>query len=458
MKSVYDVIVAVRAASGKNEKRAILAKNQNNADLKEFLRVCYEPRINFYIAKIDKKATGAKVRTALFDRLFLDTILTRLGGRQLTGSAAQTWLNSVRQQFANDWERELLDMLLDRDIKAGISTNSINSVWADLITDVPYMRCSLPKGSKIKDFKWSKGVYSQIKADGMFANVTHELDGSVSIMSRNGSPFPIEAFKDIEHFVRGRFALGTQLHGELLIAVNRFSGIEILPRQVGNGMLNKLLKGGELPADHSVIYECWDMIPADQAVSGGSVKKPYHERFAELSRRCFEKPGYPNAVKLIETRVVHGMDEAKEHYLAALGRGLEGTVLKDYDAIWEDKTSKYQVKFKMEVTVDLVVVGWKEGKNKFQGLVGSLECESADGKLSVNVSGFPDELREEMTEQFEKGWRGSIVAVTSNSIMPERNGKWSLFLPRLAEQRLDKKKADTLKQIQDQFEAAIESM
>jgi hypothetical protein len=33
-----------------------------------------------------------------------------------------------------------------------------------------------------------------------------------------------------------------------------------------------------------------------------------------------------------------------------------------------------------------------------------------------------------------------------------------MFLPRFAEQRLDKKKADTLKQIQDQFAAAAESL
>lgn len=454
MKDVYDILVSIRNASGKNAKRAILAANRANSDLREFLRVCYEPRLNFYVSKIDKKAPAVKMHAALFDRKFLDTLVARLAGRQLTGSAAQSWLNSMRQAFANDWERELLEIILDRDIKAGISTNSINSVWADLITDVPYMRCSLPKASKIKEFDWKAGVFSQIKADGMFANVTHELDGSVTIMSRNGSPFPIDAFPDIATWVANQVPENYQLHGELLVAIDRFTGREILPRQVGNGMLNRLLKGGELPDGHVVVFECWDAIPGYAAVSNGVFTEPYRLRFDKLRCWC-SGYGADAPVRLIESRLVHSMEEALDHYRAALDRGLEGTVLKDGSTIWEDKTSKYQVKFKMEVSVELRVVGYKPGRNKFEGMVGSLECESEDGKLSVNVSGFPDELRKEITENFEKDWKGGIVSVISNSLMPERNGVYSLFLPRFAERRFDKKTADTLEQIKAQFEAAV---
>lgn len=454
MKAVYDTIVAIRAASGKNAKRAILAAHRSNDDLREFLRVCYEPRINFYISKIDKRAPGVKQRAALFDRLFLDTLVARLAGRQLTGSAAHSWLNSLRQQFANDWERELLEIILDRDIKAGISTNSINSVWADLITDVPYMRCSLPKASKIKEFDWKAGVFSQIKADGMFANVTHAADGSISIMSRNGSPFPLDAFPVIAAWVEKNIPTNVQLHGELLVAVDRISGREILPRQIGNGMLNRLLKGGELPANHVAVYECWDAIPANRAVSGGVCNTAYRQRWAQMVSWFGACADAVTPVTMIESRLVHSKQEAMEHYRAALDRGLEGTVLKDGGAVWEDKTSKYQVKFKMEVSVELRVVGFKPGRNKFEGMVGSLECESQDGKLSVNVSGFPDDLRAEITANFEKDWKGGVVSVISNSLMPERNGVYSLFLPRFAERRLDKKKADTLEQIKAQFEAA----
>lgn len=52
MKSVYDVIMKVRATSSKNEKIAILTANAHNNALREFLRLCYEPRVNFYISKV----------------------------------------------------------------------------------------------------------------------------------------------------------------------------------------------------------------------------------------------------------------------------------------------------------------------------------------------------------------------------------------------------------------------
>jgi hypothetical protein len=50
------------------------------------------------------------------------------------------------------------------------------------------------------------------------------------------------------------------------------------------------------------------------------------------------------------------------------------------------------------------------------------------------------------------------MSVDSNMIMePSRDGKkWSLFLPRFAEFRLDKDEADTLDKIKEQFEAAVE--
>jgi DNA ligase-1 len=107
---------------------------------------------------------------------------------------------------------------------------------------------------------------------------------------------------------------------------------------------------------------------------------------------------------------------------------------------------------KLEVVVELKVVGYNEGRNKYVGMLGSLACESEDGKVKVNVAGFTDKQRQEIWD--ERGL--NIIAVKSNSIMPPENKEhYSLFLPIFVEERLDKKKADTLEQIQAQFEAAV---
>jgi DNA ligase-1 len=452
MKAVYDIIVALRNTSGKNAKLAILQKNANNAELKEFLRVTYEPRINFYQSKVDKKAVTTHKRDGKFHASMISAMIAKLHDRAVTGGKAKQWLADVWFACEHDWERELIEMLIDRDVKAGFAVNTINTVWADLVTDVPYMRCSLPEGSKLKEFKWKDGVFSQVKADGMFANVERGYDNTIVIMSRNGSPFPIDAFPEIVADLMLVSGGGFQLHGELLVTKDG----AVLPRQESNGIMNKLLKGGDLPSGHRVIYKTWDIVPIEEAVAGGRYAAPYFDRFETL---CSMFPERGNgAVTRIETKRVCSPKEAKEHYIACLEQGLEGTVLKDPYAPWEDKTSKWQVKYKVEVTVDLKVVGFKPGRNKFEGLIGSLECESSDGLLSVNVSGFPDDLRKEMTENFESDWLGGIVAVTANGVMPPRKGIWSLFLPRFSERRYDKKKADSLKEIQAQFAAAAESL
>jgi DNA ligase-1 len=452
MKTVYDTIIACRKVSGKNDKLAILQKQKENKELKEFLRVTYEPRINFYQSKVDTKLLVVQQPLSLSVELIYE-LINQLGGRAVTGDAAKRYLASIYKSLREDWERELLAMMIERDVKAGFSTSTINKVWPGLVTDVPYMRCSLAKDSKLKEFHWKDGVFSQVKADGMFANIDIFDKNHIDIISRNGSPFPIDAFPEIVNEIKNDLfnQKGIQLHGELLVK----KGNDILPREKSNGMLNKLLKGGELDAGHRVIYKVWDIIPINEAVAGGSYIVPYQDRWENL---CCMVPEVGNgAITRIKTKRVYSQSEANAHYVKCLEEGEEGTVLKDPNAIWEDKTSKWQVKFKLEVTVELRVKGFKPGRNKFEGMVGSLDCESEDGKLAVNVSGFDDETRQDMTDNFDH-WKNTVIAVTSNSIMPERNGTYSLFLPRFAEQRLDKKKADTLKQIQDQFAAAAESL
>jgi DNA ligase-1 len=455
MKTVYDTIVACRDTSSKNEKLAILKAQSTNLDLKEFLRVTYEPRINFYMKKIESKFASTNVLTIPFDLNAISDILRKVAGRELTGHDAKMYIANMHKGFAHDWERELLTMLIERDVRAGFSDSTTNKVWAGLVTDVPYMRCCLPKDAKLDRFDWELGVISQIKADGMFANINHEVDGRVTIMSRNGSPFPVDhpAFAALIQEVREHIPRGNQLHGELLM----FLDCKMLPRQEGNGKFNTLLQGGDLDyGTFAVAYECWDMIPAFAAYAKNKYTTPYHERFETLSG--FLGQSERTALWLIETRKVHSLKEAYEHYRDALDRGLEGTIIKEGTMPWEDTTSKWQVKLKLEFECDLKITGFKEGRGKYVGMLGSFECESSDGKLQVNVSGLTDAQRKEYWEDREQ-LLGKILTVKSNSIMPPtRTEFYSLFLPVMVEIRLDKREADSVERVQDQYEAAIASI
>lgn len=449
MKSAYDTIMKVRATGSKNEKLAILTAAKGDADLREFLRVCYEPRINFYIGKLPAPKAEVAEGPWKFDAALLKTILANLAERRLTGNRAKDWLAFCHYQLENEWEREMLKMLIERDVKAGFSESTINKVWADTVTDVPYMRCSLPKDAKLGQFPWASGVFSQIKADGMYANLSRQRDGSVTIESRNGSPFPIDQFAEIVRDAQENLMPGWQAHGEMLVAHKKMSGLDYLPRQEGNGILNKILKGGELPAGLVIVFEAWDIIPLTAAVTKGKHNVPYELRFKQLK----ETFGYfCQSIRIIETEIVYSWEQAQRHYQYALSRGLEGTIIKHPQMIWKDGTSKEQVKMKLEVEVELRVVGYNEGTGKAAGMLGSLQCESECGKLKVAVgSGFSDELRKDIWARKDL----KVITAKSNSIMPPENkAHYSLFLPIFVEERLDKKVADTLERIVAQFEAA----
>jgi DNA ligase-1 len=150
------------------------------------------------------------------------------------------------------------------------------------------------------------------------------------------------------------------------------------------------------------------------------------------------------------------MEEALAHYREMLDAGMEGTIIKNATGIWKDTTSKDQVKMKLDIDVDLVIMGFNAGNGKNEATFGSIVCQTSDGLLEVNISGFTDDVRLEVHNNRDQ-LLGTIVTVKGNSIMPPtgNNTKYSLFLPRFAEFRTDKTVADDLAKVIEQFDNAI---
>lgn len=457
MKQVFETIEKLRATSSKNDKLAILTAMKDNVDLQNYLLMTYEPRINYYMKAVDTKAGMHQwfSQPEPFNQDLMDSVKNVLAGREYTGNKARDWIAGIWGAMVNPWEKELLELMIQRDVKAGISTGTINKIWPGLITDTPYMRCTLPSETDLSAWPWADGVYSEIKADGQFANISHHVrTGRVSIESRNGSPMPLEYFQALVAEVQARVPGGQQLHGELLIKKDG----KILPRQEGNGIFNSLLQGGELEAGHEIVYHVWDTIPVAEAKSKNKYNVLRKKRFA-LLKEWFD--GHEGAIEIIEHKVVYSLQEAFEHAVEAMGQGLEGTVIKHPEGIWEDSDgSKWQVKLKLEFQVELKIKGFKaaDKKSKNAKTFGSIECESECGKMKVNVSGIKDKDRLAM-HQDRDNLIDKVISVKANGIMlpPANGGFFSLFLPRFIEIRLDKDKADTLERIQ-QIEQAAKTM
>ena len=197
----------------------------------------------------------------------------------------------------------------------------------------------------------------------------------------------------------------------------------------------------------------WDIVPVQFAVASGRFTTPYADRVAAVKTYLSNKPA--SSVSLIETKIVHSMDEAYAHYFELVAKGFEGTIIKNPAGDWFDGTSKDQVKLKVECDVDLEITGFNAGNGKNAATFGSIECKTADGLLVVNVSGFTDDARNNIHAR-RKELMNTIMTVKFNNIMPASgSGVYSLFLPRFAEFREDKSTADSLPRVIEQFDAII---
>jgi ATP-dependent DNA ligase len=223
------------------------------------------------------------------------------------------------------------------------------------------------------------------------------------------------------------------LDGELLM-----TGTDGRPldRKTGNGLLTKFQKGtGTAELATQIRAVVWDLVPLDFFRTGQCLM-PYEERLKLLGN---ESHGHVNAA---HTYTVRSMEEAQTLYQKKLAEGEEGLILKDPRGPWEDKRVKHQVKMKAELEADLRVTGFLPGTGKYEGKIGSLLVESADGKVKTAVgTGLNDEER----SYDPKDFKGRIVSVKYNAVIEDKKtGQRSLFLPVFVEIRDDKGVADTI--------------
>jgi DNA ligase-1 len=452
---VFDHIEKIAATSSKLQKLALVKEGMQYGLFAMVVRYAYDPFKVYNVAA--KTLDNLTLRPAATHLPFSGStweLLDGLDRRTYTGYEAEGKI-ATEQSSLTSKSAELLRRILLKDLRAGFSESTINKAAPGTIPEFPYMRCSLPKHVDLDAWPWAGGVFSQEKADGMFANVNIDSHRNVNVTTRQGSPFPIGSLGDLERDLGIALRIDTQTHGELLVYENDV----LLPREEGNGVLNSLLSGGELAPGQSVTFLCWDQIPLDQV----KPKAKYSEWYAaRLRQHLIEQVGgsrdRQDGVRVIDTKIVYSKDEAWAHYRELLKQGKEGTIISHPEGIWKDGTSKDKIKLKLEVPVELEVIGFNEGTGKYAGQLGSLQCASKCGKLRVDVSGRGDDMRARVWSE-RLDWLGAVITVKGNSIMaPEKEGDpHSLFLPIFLERRNDKIDADTLEEIQDQFRNAVEA-
>ena len=445
---VFDIVSHLRTDNSRLFKENVVNLHKDNNIFKTVLYYTLSPRIQYYIKKIPKYICEGSLSPdfedvqTTYSRIF--DFLDDLHYRRVTGNNAINQLSELMSSLTKN-DAEILQLIIQRDLKCGINTSTVNKVFPGLIEETPYMRVSLLKEMKKDNIDWSSGLYSQEKLDGMFANII--ISSSSQVLSRNGTCFPLEPFSHILKELKLCCVDNIVFHGELVV----YQGEDILKREVGNGILNSLLKTGEFDCNtYRIHFITWDVLPLLKWQQG-VYNREYKSRYNDLVQFISDNTRH---VSIVPTIVVYSFDQAKQHYIKLAAEGKEGTILKDPCSIWKDHTSKQMWKFKVEADVELRVVGWTKGNGKNKDLFGSITCASEDLELEVNVSGFTDNHREHIWNNLDL-YNNAIMTVTFNSIMKSEGKKASLFLPRWSDWRFDKSKANTLQEIEDIFESVL---
>jgi DNA ligase-1 len=238
-------------------------------------------------------------------------------------------------------------------------------------------------------------------------------------------------------------------------------------RQIGNGIIASIIditskvntrtteettkKRKAFEAKHGSLEEMltkirfnvWDIITIDEYYAKSS-KTPYNIRFNEL----ISKTEGLSMVSVVESVIVKSYSEAINHFKKLLALGKEGTILKVYDSHWIDGKHSHAIKFKLEMDVDLRIVGYNYGTvgSKNEHVISSIKAQSSDGLLNTQPQGLTEDRMQYITENQDL-LLGSIIQVRCNGTSKNVDGDYSLMYPRLIEFRSDKDTCDSLESI-----------
>ena len=174
------------------------------------------------------------------------------------------------------------------------------------------------------------------------------------------------------------------LDGELYMGRDTFESLGFIRRKVPDENLWKQLT-----------FQVFD-IPSEQ-------NRPFEERMKRLKtivrRRCVECAHMvPRAipcplryVEQVKIKTAHQLDVFMDEVVQHRG---EGVMLREAGSLYEPGRTSTLMKLKAEFDAECVIVGHKEGKGKYSGMLGSYQCEFLDGVAGpFFVSGMRDAMR-----------------------------------------------------------------
>ena len=424
-------------------KQALEASILGSTNSQIFLglaKACYNPYVTFGVKQIPDTVGIIDTENPWED---FNELLVQLSQRRLTGHAARDAIADMSVRFdSNEWNT-FCAAVLRRDLRAGISSTTINKICKKTDYEIPVFGCQLATNSEGRpEMKGIKRL--EPKLDGVRALFTViPSDGELTVIcfSRNGKVF--ENFGHIEDQIRDNWVKLSRKC--TVMGHSLYNGFVLDGEVIGNTfqeLMRQARRKTDVQATDSVL-NVFDVIPLSD-FRAGHWNAQLSKRVATLEEMRSVIDTMPNVELLphimVDLDTAAGKDQLERYAKDNVNAGFEGIMIKNCDAPYICKRSTDWMKWKPTITVDLEVVGVEEGTGRNEGRLGALVCSGVDdGKeITVNVgSGFSDGDRDSY-------WTdsaliiGRTAEVMCDVITQNQDGTYSLRFPRFVRFRDDK--------------------
>jgi len=339
-------IIEIREAIGQDKIRVM----RRYPELRGVLRYSYDPFKKYYIAApdLDGILNGADIGAGT------KALLDDLSSRELSGQAA---FEAVCDHITtlNPDSAEIFKMIINKDLRAGISVKSINKAWPGLIP-LTFDGSTKPDIMLLKTFNPKKvkyPCYAAVKKDGVRGLY------ATTMISRQGQQ--LLGHDHIEKQIEG---YGEKFDGELCVPGEIFD--------VASGLIRN-----DQPTPESVywIFDC-PSIPGTKA-----------QRYKWLLENISETDN----IRLIHHWIFYNEKQLMEFYKHVLSKGEEGIVIYDFKDIYEDKRSYSWMRMVPREQADCKVIGFFEGRGKHAGSLGGIIVDYKGHEVKVG-SGFTEKI------------------------------------------------------------------
>lgn len=420
---MYNLIQQLKNESSTNKKLEILQSYSGNGFVKEALKLTYDPFTRFYINKIGKRKTKDIIYKD-FNEAFMafKNIAESLSARKVTGNEAVNMVH-VFLDSCSDELRDAFTLILKKDLKVGISVKSLNKAFGDNFIEDFNVQLSnrYDRNKKYKTDFWMASP----KLDGLRCYFTHG-----KLLTRNGHE--ILGFDHIiyELELMSKYNNLDFVDGELYTNEIDFQDIQSAV------MTNKNID----PEQKSKIkYHVF-------VVGRKDFKRTYD------MRKVFDMIFYENTFEYLVEVPYYKIDNTPEMIdrfcKKFMEEGYEGVMLRSPDVWYEWKRSDALLKHKLFKEADFEIVGFYEGQDKYQGMLGGFvisgEWYDEENDVTYRIksevgTGFKDSHRKDFWNE-RNDFIGKIVEIKFQGITdkPDSNGVYSLRFPSFLKTKEDR--------------------